>query len=228
MSKLSRLLTACAVAAALSACAAPQYDASAHYFGDLDLDRDRQASTAGNEIPRDQKVEVRIIQGSLPEGLALTDNGARIGIAPGYESRYQVLGTVKSEWSGKSNFIRSVYWYVEMREDQRGREIYCKIQAPFRALTLSFWSMFVPLNYPCFVGTPKGDENIAEHIGKLKRAAQGMGANMVIIAGRGDTAFVSTNGTVLSTIEGQSLTGYAIIDKGEQAAPIPGPTTTSL
>lgn len=108
-----------------------------------------------------------------------------------------------------------------MREDQQGREIFCKAQTPFRILTLSLWYL-VPLDWPCFQGIGQGEENTAWHLSKIRRAASAMGANLLVIAGTTDISYVNTaTGQVMSTVQGKGMSGYAIIDQGEQAGPIP-------
>ena len=202
-----------------SACAAPHYTAGLHYFGDVDPKRDREVAARANERQTDPR-GIRVVQGRLPEGLQLTPDGNQILIAPGYEYRYAVLGTVSSEWDESSrSLLRSFFWYSELREDQKSRERFCKAQTPLRILTAGLWSYLSPLQYPCYVSAPDENDNTESHVTTLSRAAAAMGANLVVISGRTDMARVRADGEVIPTTKGIGIRGYAVVDRGPGEVP---------
>ena len=157
--------------------------------------------------------EVQVYQGTMPEGLMLSGNELRI--LPGFEGRYEVVGEVTSEWDTKSvNRARATYWYVNFREDQRARERFCKAQTPLRILTLGIWLLF-PTQWVCYASVPDPAENIEWHVRMLRRGAQAMGANLIVVAGSRDFTYISGQGTNLSVSHAgqQSLFGFAVIDR---------------
>ena len=159
----------------LSACATAQYTVEATIYGEVDLARQRQISKDVHTHPWDHDYPVRVVQGKLPEGLLLLDGGQTLSIEAGFESRFEILGELTSTFADSPGDVgfANVYWYNDLHDSHsRGRDIYCKAQAPLRLLTLGIWSIFVPFNWPCFATySAERDSNLVIHLQELRRAA---------------------------------------------------------
>jgi len=209
--------------AVFSACATPEYVTEISFYGAVDVERNRAASQAAQNLPWGGDYPVKVIQGLLPEGLELTDGGGKLVVKDGYEERYEVLGDVVSTHGDDPTFA-SFYWYADMHDmHSRGRDRYCKAQAPFRLLTLGIWSAFVPLNWPCFIQYSRDrDTNVAIHVQELRRAVHAMGGNLAVIASIGNvrhtgvvvqsSSHVATASTYQVDVRAESVKAFALKD----------------
>lgn len=210
------------IAVMLLGCATKRYKTEITYFGDVDLDKNRLTAERAKELPwrPEPDYNVRVVQGKLPEGLSISENGSKIVVSSSHEKEFEVLGLVKS--SRDMDFVRDYFWYAPLHEKHAGfRTDYCKAQAPLKAITLGLW-FFVPLYYPCFPTYPS-DENMGNHVQELKRAAYLMGANLLVLAQVSDRESTTTSlvyvgntpwlSSSTSKEEGVELTGFAIKQK---------------
>ncbi|MEM9695450.1 MAG: hypothetical protein AAGA56_23095, partial [Myxococcota bacterium] len=155
------------------------------------------------------------VTGSVPEGLELSDNGAKLTVQKGYESKYQVIGSIEADYERATSgaILKNTYWTWDY--DEGWRKGYCYWQVPLKIATLGIWSYVVPLHYPCFAGAP-GDEQerVAAMYVEMKRGAKLMGGNLVIVTQRGDLFVVSGNERSVSsyTVKGTSVLGFVVKD----------------
>src|SRR5690349_6630051 len=107
------VLLAMLALAAVPGCAAvsPGMRASVFGTGQVDPDRD-QAAVRAAEALKHTPPDVEVYSGKLPDGLDLTEDGSKIVVAPGYQSQFQVIGTVESDYRSRvaETLVRNVYW----------------------------------------------------------------------------------------------------------------------
>lgn len=190
-------------------------------FGDVDVDKAHELEKKATSLPLRRKYPVRVIEGSIPEGLDLTEQGSKIIIKRGFEKRYEVLGEVESKplYGNLELTARKIYWMWDMHPDEGALDGYCKWQGPLRAITLGFWSI-TPFNWPC-VGTryPKEQKDARRiHLLELRRGAYAMGANLVIITSSSNlgNVYVTNTGAAFAgatQFQEYTLKGFAILDR---------------
>jgi hypothetical protein len=182
--------------------------------GRVDLDRN-QAVVQRAEQMKQEPDNVEIFGGKMPEGLELTEEGSKIVVAPGFENRYQVLGTVESDYSKKINsaILKNLYWTWDYEETWR--KALCWPQAPLKALSLGIW-VLVPTAWPCFAKIPgEEEERQKAHLVQLKKLTAAMGGNLVVLSSSGDLQVTTINarsGAVMgqSITKDMSLKGFAL------------------
>ncbi len=168
------------------ACAPGPYDVEVRYPGAFDAKAGRAAQEKIYELPWGAGAHVRVIEkvsdeDPLPDGLALEDGKLRIDAV----ERYEILGEVTVHRSASPSEVRILTaWLHAPMHVSAGdaRRIYCGAQTPFRLVTLGIWTIFVPLNYPCFVTYPESTGvAMAIHVGEIRRAATVLGGNLALV-----------------------------------------------
>lgn len=178
--------------ALLGACITPPYTGSAVPFGTVDLGQEEKLNAKIKSTDASKAAAVRVVRGKLPDGLQLADNGRKLVVDASHAEVYEVLGQAISrhKYDLLVARFRAVYWYVDAADGQRGRDIYCKTQTPFRVLTLGLW-LLTPFQWPCFADYPEGNVNLERHLQQLRRVATAMGGNLLILAERQDTSVLT-------------------------------------
>jgi len=183
--------------------------------GQPDPDRDVAVAKAAEKMD-ETPADVEIYSGKIPEGLDVSEGGAKISVAQGYESQYQILGTVESDYTKEmgSAIWKNFFWTWNYKETWR--KALCWPQAPLKALTLSLWAWFMPAAYPCFAVAP-GDEPGRQkaHLVQLKKLASAMGGNLVVLTNSGDLTVTTVNADTGQTVgrsvtKNMALRGFAI------------------
>lgn len=165
----------------LSNCATYRPTASIHSFGDFDPARDRALSEAAEDRSVDVS-GVRVVVGSPPDGLELADNGFKLIVKDGYQSAYQVLGTVHVAYLRdlENAIVRNLFW--TWNYEQSWRKVLCYPQVPLKILTLGIWYI-VPTEYPCLAVVPSNEhDREADLVTALRRGAKVMGGNLVFLS----------------------------------------------
>ncbi len=199
----------------LSACGSVIPQLRVQTFGEVNSQADKAIEETAVHI-QEPPEDVRIVSGSLPEGLGLSEQGAKITVQPGYESRYEVLGSVNANFNAGSNF-RNIYWVNKYpREKDNWRKYLCAPQAPLRLLTLGIWNL-VPTAWPC-MNTGYDDERERQDVltAELARGVKAMGGNLLVISSSGatDITYIQDGRTVgASTIHMTALGGFAVKEK---------------
>ena len=163
------------------------------------------------EVPAD----VEVYGGKIPDGLELVEQGSKIVVASGFESEYQVLGTVESDYGKQLHLalLKNIYWTWDYEETWR--KALCWPQAPLKAASLGMW-VLVPTAWPCFAKIPSEEEERQRaHLEQLKKLTAAMGGNLVVLTSTGDLTVTTVNartGAVVgqSTTKDMSMKGFAL------------------
>ena len=179
--RVSLLKVACliSVAIAVSGCATQAYSVSLSNLAPS-IDRPSAAIEAeASELDWDADYPVKVHVRKVLDGLHWQD--AELVVED--EGRFEVLGKAtivrkRGEWSA---FAMATFFYIDMHDLEGGRDLYCKIQLPFRLLTGGLWAL-VPFQYPCFAWTSSDfDEVISIYKQELRRVAHAMGGDLVFV-----------------------------------------------
>lgn len=217
---LCRCLTVLFLFIALqSGCATVQPGLRASTFnnGTPDPDRDEEIEKRAKELK--EAPDVDIFAGKIPAGLDVTEGGNKITIAQGYEGKYEILGTIESDYTKGNNWaaFKNLYWTWNYAEGWR--KGLCWPQAPLKAATLGIWNI-LPWSWPCFASIPREEKDRQKaHLNQIKKLAAAMGADMVVLTNSGDLAITTVNarsGAIVghSISKNMSLKGFAVRRKG--------------
>ncbi len=225
---MKKALLVLALAQGLVGCATLKPAVSVERFGTMDPLQSRalgEKALALEATPED----VQVVAGSLPKGLALSENNTTLAVGRGFEDRYEVVGAVEADFTqvAQSAVGRNVFWTFDYEETWR--KALCYPQVPLKLLTLSMWNI-VPLQYPCFASVP-GDplDRRAALIERLKRGGKALGANLVVVTASGAMHYVTGNkyGVSSGVVPEMSLKGFAVRVK-DGAPPPKRETSASL
>ncbi len=229
-SGLVYLLTVALFSGSLASCATapfPKPKIRARIFGEVDAERDARIAKI---IDATEAVEgVRILEGTIPEGITLSDNGNMITIEEGYRDRYETLGAAEAQivWPD-GYFFQNVYWTTADYQES-WRFALCWPQAPLKLLSMGIWNL-VPISWPCWMVGEQRNENERRKIlmDGLAKAVKVMGGNLLLITGYGNTVTTTISAQTGAQI-GQSVTpatgmgGFAIkVNTGEAEAEAEG------
>jgi hypothetical protein len=218
--------------AVLSGCYVPAYDIRIHRPGDTTARNAEDLGEQAHGLPWDQQYPVQVHRGLVPEGLALSDDGHHIAIAPSHAAEWEFLADVHStrRYNTMAKRFGVVLWRGEMHEQHSsGRATYCDVQAPLRLLTLSLWN-FVPFSWPCWGKYPESAEAVEVHLSNLVRATMVVGGNTLLVGtvqSQSDTAVLYTSDMLIvhPVREGEvTMTGFAL----RHRARVPQPQQPSL
>jgi hypothetical protein len=210
------------VGALLSGCATVYPQVSVRHFGTMDPDRDEGASRAANAAATLERQggatpRVEMIAGEMPEGLLLQENGTKIAIQPGAESKYKVLGEVEADYNQLATQMvwRNLWWTWSY--DETWRKAVCYPQVPLKIVTLGIWSYLSPTAWPCWANVP-GDESDRQRalLRVMKHGVAAMGGDLAIVTESGTTNVVTVTGNnysatgVVQQVKNTSLKGFSI------------------
>ncbi len=220
------VLTMCA--AANLNCASvpfPAPDVRVRLFGDVDLARDKvlakkvDAAVEAAAISKKDATydsDVRVLDGSIPEGIVLSEQGSQITVAKSHAGRYRVIGSVKAKVVWPENYwLRNVYWTTADYQSI-WRKALCWPQAPLKAVTIGLWNI-VPTSWPCWMTTEFRDETqrTAMLIHGLTIGTSEIGGNLLLITARGATTITTVNAQTgqqlgQTTTPATAMSGFAI------------------
>ncbi len=211
------MLFACA-----TGCATAPFKVQVMPAGNYDPAQTKALSQQAAELPWDREYDVALFLNQIPEGLSM--ERGKLTVKEGYEDRFEVRGTLRSapRYNPTAAAAMSAFWYVDMHEQHgRSRDLFCKVQAPLRTLTLGIWWLLSPTSWPCWITySLNGETNLEIHSQELKRAATVLGANLVVVASARDERGIS--GSLWSvqsyTIEYARVEGFAVLDKRKPLA----------
>lgn len=194
-------------------------------FGDVDLARDRAlaekiaAAVDAAGIAKEDctyKSDVRVLNGSIPEGISVTEQGSQIAVAKSHAGRYRVLGSVNAKivWP-ESYFFRNVYWTTGDYQSV-WRKALCWPQAPLKLLSAGVWNI-VPTSWPCWVVGESRDEGQRTEmlINALTIGVSEAGGNLLIITSHGSTTLTTINANTgqqlgQTTTPATAMSGFVI------------------
>ncbi len=194
------------------ACTPLQPALNVEKFGSIDLTGERAIEDSAKEIEDVSNVDV--IQGNLPKGLILSDQGSKLIVEERAESRYEILGAADADFHKAMSQFKNTYWTYP----QKGwRKPLCYIQAPLKLISLGIWNIF-PTAWPCLASMPDDEGDRKEVlIHELRRVAKAMGGNMVVLSGgtdlsigTADRAGAITSSALHGTV---GLRGFILRDK---------------
>lgn len=229
------LFSAASLNCATSAFPAPEV--RMRLFGDVDLARDKALAEKVEQAVKEAGIskedstyesDVRVIDGSIPEGITLTEQGSQISVAKSHQARYRVLGAVNAKVTWPENyFYRNVYWTTGDYQSTWQKAL-CWPQAPLKLLTLGIWNI-VPISWPCWMIGESRDEaqRTAMLIHGLTIGVSEMGGNLLLITGHGGTTVTTINAQTgqqlgQTTTPATAMGGFAIeVTHDAEVAPPP-------
>jgi hypothetical protein len=206
-----RLLIAIALVSGLlqASCSSVNFNTRIEYFGKY-VDS-TEMEQAAEEMSWADAEDVDVYIGEGPEGVDLTEDGLVVN-EDEYEVIAKVNATAKKEGGAAANFG---FWVYDHPEDQEWRKGYCAWQVPFCWLTLSMWSLFVPLYWPCRFHendkTKKVQARKMRIINNLKKATKAAGGDILVITGIGQLVFIdSASEEEVGGLDMMGAEGYVI------------------
>jgi hypothetical protein len=201
----------------ISGCATYYPPVSVEHFGEADPAKDQKITQVAGEIEQTPS-DVKVYVGSLPDGLALSEQGSKITILPGYENKYSILGAVAAGYNKDPLItLKNFLWVPTFQGADEWRKWLCYPQAPIKLLTLGLWGYFSPTAWPCVAVAPSDElDRKRDLIDSLKKAAKAMGANAIAVSGAETTniTYVRNGAPVsASSINMTGMTGFAIVEK---------------
>jgi hypothetical protein len=175
---LARLVLAAIAGAVLSGCATQAYSVSVSNLSPSVTRPSAIIEEEASELDWEVDYPVTVHVRGVVEGVRWQDSELVVED----KERFEVLGNVlvrrRAEWS---TFALATFFYIDMHDQEGGRDLYCKIQLPFRVLTGGLWAV-VPFQYPCFAWT-SSDSGVVIPIyeQELRRAAHAMGGDLVFV-----------------------------------------------
>jgi hypothetical protein len=213
---------ALALVLVVSGCATGPYGLEIRHAGKLDPAQNQATIEKATTLPWEGTYPVDVYMDTLPPGLVKDEATKAIKVAPDAEERISLLGVARSyqEHTRWVTQIRAVIFFETMHPmHSRTRDTYCKVQTPFRIVTLSLWSL-TPFQWACFFDySTDAQTNTTVHVQELKRAAHAMGGNLVVINGVTDRVETWSSGLASAQHKTENVEMQALVflDRSKQA-----------
>jgi hypothetical protein len=167
------------------------------------------ASEEAKEMPDTQAKDVKVLVGTIPEGMDLDHETLRVDPA-----KYELLGRVEANLNNPLAANMGL-WVYDYAPGERWRTGYCAWQVPLSWMTLTLWAWLSPTHYPCKATMGDDEARTANIVETLRRAGKALGADLVVIPSINGTTVISGNqhSAVVSSVNATNANGFAVRTK---------------
>jgi hypothetical protein len=177
------------------------------------------ASEEAKEMTDTKAKEVKVLVGTIPEGMDLDHETLRVDPA-----KYELLGRVEANLNNPLAANMGL-WVYDYARDERWRLGYCAWQVPLSWMTLTLWAWLSPTHYPCKATMGDDEARTANIVETLRRAGKALGADLVVVPAIGGTTVISGNqhSAVVSSVNATNANGFAVRTKSSPTTSPPTP-----
>ena len=175
----------------VTGCATLKPKASVTSFGAVNIQADNEISAKAQSIA--DTSDVKVVSGSLPDGLSLQEQSSKLIVLPGYEKKYSIIGSVNGDYMNAMSYFDSL-WYPKKGYEDTWRQVLCYPQAPINLVTFGIWGNISPTAWACKRFPPSDEKDRKQALVEaLKQGAKAAGGNLVVVTGESTLTVTTMN-----------------------------------